>query len=77
LLVIDWLERNLLGNLDKSLTIQSNICYTLFSTETIEYGKALKGRVTVLVACRERAVGEKLVCRQAVNKNLELREEIA
>ena len=44
--------------------LDNSVKYMLYiiRTETIEYVKALKGRVTVLVACRERAVGGKLVC---------------
>ena len=37
----------------------------------------MKGRVTVAVASREWAVGVKPIRQYAVNKNLELREEIA
>jgi hypothetical protein len=37
----------------------------------------MQGRVTVFVAWRERAVAEKPVCEQAVNKDPKLQEEIA
>ena len=62
---------------EKSLTIQRGICYTLTDTKQPNKSKASKGRVTVAVASREWAAGGKPTRQCAVNKNLELREEIA
>ena len=71
------IDEEFVGNLEKPLTVLSHVCYTLANTETTEYVKALKGRVTV-PGCMQRASSWwKARMSTPVNKNLELREEIA